>query len=123
MKIKVKIGLTGLVSLILLTVLLIFDFFPNYLFFNYLNNGYFFWSLLIALAAVISFDSKRLEYKNTFHDFLLPVFIVFLLLILTIVGGSSIHGLSATQGSFWIIVAFCIIDIISLKNRKKTKES
>lgn len=116
-KIKLKLSFSGFVSLILLTILLVLDFFSDYSFLKYLNNGYLFWVLLIALGFFMSFDSKS-KYKNTFQNLFLPIYIVSLLLILTFIGGNSIHGLSATQGPFWIIVALCVIDIIPVTKRK-----
>jgi cell division protein FtsW (lipid II flippase) len=118
---KIKLSAFGIISLVLLSILLISDFFPNNPIFSYINNGYVFWVLLVALALFILLDSRYLAGKNNFQYIILPIYIVLLLVVLTLLNGESAHGFAANQSVFWIVALLCTIDIISFRKGKNPK--
>ncbi|SFD68041.1 hypothetical protein SAMN05216238_103125 [Lentibacillus persicus] len=106
-------------SLLLLTILLISDFFPNNPIFGYINNDYIFWILLVALGILTSLERSTSHLQQIFS----LAYLILLLVVLTLLGGKSAHGFAVNQGAFWIIVLLFIIDMISNRKEKAAKET
>lgn len=111
-----KFRVLGILSLVLLTILMIADFFPDhYLAINI--QGYIFWILLAALVIFVSMI--RIDgLKNTIFIF---IYLIGLILLLTAFGGSS-NDFSPNQTGFWILIILVSFSIYSewKKHRSKT---
>lgn len=117
-----KLNVLQTISLTILTALLISDFFPNNPFFGYINNGYVFWALLVALGVILPL-SYRSKGSNSHFQRIFPLaYLVLLLVVLTLLGGESAHGFAVNQSAFWVVVLLCTIDIISIRKEKAVKE-
>lgn len=110
--------------LVLLTILLVYDYFPNIFIKNIIPSNV--CLLLIIVLFLVSLILKR--YRSTdnleifkYHLFS-TIYIFLLMLLLNVLGGQSMSGISFKEGGFWIVLSISGIEIFyQLKKVKEDK--
>ncbi|NBI29002.1 hypothetical protein ERL59_08525 [Chengkuizengella sp. YPA3-1-1] len=105
-----------------ITILLIFDYFPVI---SLEITKIFTWIFIAIIIVSIIFGRKKV--KDNINEVIIQIFIniyvIFLMGLLTILGGKSTLGISFDNGFFWIIFLLSFFDIFSQwKKIKKVKK-
>lgn len=115
----------GSLNLIALTVLLVYDFFPNVI--PFINIPKSILIGLLILTFVISIvpnrfqkdQSSRLNFKG---QLLTAGYIFTLIIIFTLVGGVSQVGISLTNPVMWVVMAISVFDIVKVYKEEKVSQ-
>ncbi len=108
---------------LILTMLLIYDFFPNSI--NYINipKGILVILILIIFLLGVFFGRKNKNNKTNFFVGVVSIlYILLIFLVLTLLGGVSQVGISITSPWTWIIFAFALLELFR-RNKKTLKDS
>jgi FtsH-binding integral membrane protein len=118
-KMKKSNVLYEVATLLVITILLAYDFFPALNTIFYIPKPW----MLLALATILiisSFVNRRYEQSAKqllIRHIVVLVYSLLLLSIFTLMGGSSQVGISLAHPALWIVVAFSLIQI----NRQRKK--
>ncbi|SET93685.1 hypothetical protein SAMN05421676_11181 [Salinibacillus kushneri] len=107
----------GIIAILLLTLLMILDFFPQLVFAGYVK-GALFWVLLVALAVSIIISGRNQKNHHFIESVLIFIYLIALILLLTGLGGESARGFSPDQSGFWVIIFIGIIEIYAQWKRR-----
>lgn len=109
--------------LISLTILLVYDYFPNIPLQNIISKNVLI--LLMVALFLLSLLFKRYRNSNNLETFkwqlFTTVYLVFLMVLLTILGGQSTCGISFKNVFFWIALSIsCLQMFFQLKKEKQS---
>lgn len=121
MKIKKLSIVLEIIILLCLTLFLIFDYFPQAPFTQFISPKKIFWIIIsILVLSMIIFrknsDDGNMSFK---YSLILNGYFIFLIGLLTLLGGQSSTGISFSNYEFWIIFIIALVDIWG--TYKKTK--
>lgn len=113
------------ISLIIFTPVIVFDYFPNLSLARAIPNGIFLWLFLSLLF--ISFLFKRFSDDNPREGLewqvLSLVYLLLLLALLTILGGQSTAGIAFDSPFLWLILLISCFDIYSRWKKLKQEQT
>ena len=113
------------ISLIIFTPVIVFDYFPNLSLARMIPNGIFLW-LFLSLF-LISFLFKRFSDDNPRKGLewqvLSLVYLLSLLALLTILGGQSTAGIAFDHPFLWLILLMSCFDIYSRWKKLKQEQA
>lgn len=116
---------SGLVFDLSLTLLLIYDYFPDLPLTNIIPKALYGWIILGLIVS--SLLSKRFHYtepKKCLRNQIFSIAYLFLLMTgLTLLGGNSHSGLGFNNIELWIVIIFSISDILRQKRKLTTKNN
>lgn len=100
-------------ALLLITLLLIFDFFPSIINFQ-LNNNFTLiaFIILILVSLIVSkTNDKTTDLKQIFRwQLITPIYLFILVFILTILSGNSDTGISLNNNILWIVIILTFVE-------------
>ncbi|MFD1928413.1 hypothetical protein ACFSFY_10150 [Sporosarcina siberiensis] len=119
-----KFKLLGITALVLLTFLMIYDFFPKFISYIYIPKSMLLGLILLTFLIGIfmsHFDKGDSSKVTLIWQVVSLAYLFALIMIFTLVGGVSQVGLSLTDPFLWIVFFISIFDIV--KGYKKMKVS
>lgn len=113
-----------IIFLIFLTNLFVYDYFPNTTFENIIPKNF----LILLIVVLVLFSLRFKGYKNSNNleifkwQLFTTVYILFLIVLLTILGGQSTCGISFENVYFWIVLFIsCLEMFFKFKKAKQSK--
>lgn len=115
----------SVLSLLSITTLLAYDFFPNLIQIIYLPK-----SILVALliiSVIISIFSNRFQKDNSriilIWQMVSMLYLLSLIVVFTVLGGVSQVGISLNSPILWIVIVISIYEIYAQNKKVKVKVS
>ncbi|QHS22028.1 hypothetical protein GWK91_03295 [Virgibacillus sp. MSP4-1] len=109
--------ISGIIALLLLTILIVLDFFPQWAFAEGMGDTMF-WVLLIAMAISIVISGRHQKGHHFKESLFIFIYLIGLILLLTALGGDSVRGFSPDQTGFWVIIFIGIIEVYAQWKRR-----
>ncbi|MFD1205456.1 MULTISPECIES: hypothetical protein [Sporosarcina] len=103
------------VILFVFTLLIINDFFPKMSFFNILPK----WAMILCLVFLIvvaGITEKYMDHPVHISGIFITLYLLSLIIVLTLLGGKSVVGITLKSPILWIVV------LISIVEAKRSKE-
>ncbi|MDX8046619.1 hypothetical protein SH601_11560 [Gracilibacillus sp. S3-1-1] len=112
--------------ILVLTAMLVFDYFPALSDIVPIPIGVFIF-IVIALIVINVIFNKNIEHtynekKSLKSNLLLTGYFIVLMVVLTLLGGKSVTGISLDNGILWMLILFSVVNTI-LRWRRATRES
>ncbi|WP_281998790.1 hypothetical protein [Priestia flexa] len=117
-----------LLFMLILTIILVFDYFPNPMFTKTLPQAAFVLfvsviGLLFILSIIIRIRSEEKIAEGLIGQLILTVYIVVVMTILSLLGGESTSGVSFSNWIFWGVLSLSLFEIYSRWKKVKQKEA
>ncbi|MBN8435046.1 hypothetical protein [Priestia flexa] len=117
-----------LLFMLILTIILVFDYFPNPMFTKILPQAAFVLfvsviGLLFILSIIIRIRSEEKVAEGLIGQIILTVYIVVVMTILSLLGGESTSGVSFSNWIFWGVLSLSLFEIYSRWKKVKQKEA
>jgi len=117
-----------LLFMLILTIILVFDYFPSPMFTKILPQAAFVLfvsviGLLFILSIIIRIRSEEKIAEGLIGQLILTVYIVVVMTILSLLGGESTSGVSFSNWIFWGVLSLSLFEIYSRWKKVKQKEA
>lgn len=110
--------------LILMTILFLFDFFPGISEIISVPKPILLGSLLIVYCAGILLTPFQKEQKfDVLWQIIFPLYLLLLIIMFTILGGSSQSGISFSNTILWVVLLISALDIRKRYNKTRADQS
>lgn len=116
---------SDLIFYIPLTLLLVYDFFPNSSLSNIIPRELNIWIILaLFLISIFSKRFQKVDNKEAINNQIFSIaYLIFVILVLTILGGSSTSGIGFNNIGIWLALAISFGEIYSQKRKLNSQNN